>query len=365
LNADLEGQIRLLDMGLALVAAQEEESLTVVHNENVLGTADYLAPEQALNSHTVDHRADIYGLGCTLYFLLTGKPPFPDGSLAQRIAKHQREMPPPIRKSRSDVPGELEGICVKMMQKEPQYRYQSAADVAEALRKFAAHSPSPKSLAAARAGGGTSQSDSSSRGSGSQRGASLGAGSSVSIEHDTVSAKGDDTLAGNRAEMLRKGGLSASDSGRLVSTSSTAGDLFSDSFLDLEAESGYRDPQKAGSGRPAAASKSGDGKAAPLTGRRSDGARIVGDGSEIGSEILSQGKAGSDVLSGSGSFRGPSKSSIASRSQPNSASRPHAHQAAGTAADAKPTINRWMIAILLLLFLLAIAIGYVLAILTS
>jgi serine/threonine-protein kinase len=362
---DLEGKIRLLDMGLALVAAQEEESLTVVHNENVLGTADYLAPEQALNSHTVDHRADIYGLGCTLYFLLTGKPPFPDGSLAQRIAKHQREMPPPIRKSRTDVPGELEGICVKMMQKEPQYRYQSAADVAEALRKYAAHSPSPKSLAAARAGGTGVRPGSASRGDGSQRGSSRGAGSSVTIEHDTVSAKGDDTLAGNRAEMLRKGGLSASDSGRLVSTASTAGDLFSDSFLDLEAESGYRDPQKSRSGKSGTASKSATGKSAPLTGRRSDGARIVGDGSEIGSEILSQGKVGSDVLSGSGSFRAPSKSGLASRSQTPPTGRSQVHQTSAAAADPKPTISRWMIAILLLLFLLAIAIGYALAILTS
>lgn len=367
---DLEGKIRLLDMGLALVAAQEEESLTVVHNENVLGTADYLAPEQALNSHKVDHRADIYGLGCTLYFLLTGKPPFPDGTLAQRIAKHQREMPAPIRKTRTDVPGELEGICVKMMQKEPQYRYQSAADVAEALRKFAAHSPSPKSLAAARAGGAGSPSGLSSRGNGSQRGSSRGSGSSAAIEHDTVSAKGDDTLAGNRAAMLREGGLSASDSGRLVTTGTNAAEMFSDSFLDLEIESGYRDPQKAGSGKASSAGKSKSGKAAALTGRRSDGARLVGDGSEIGSEILTHGKAGSDVLSGSGSFRTGGKSSISGRSQPTAAGRSQVRKqpASGQPAsgpDAKPAISRWLIAISLVLFLLAIAIGYALAILTS
>lgn len=358
---DLEGKVRLLDMGLALVAAQEEESLTVVHNENVLGTADYLAPEQALNSHTVDHRADIYGLGCTLYFLLTGKPPFPDGTLAQRIAKHQREMPPSIRKTRTDVPGELEGICVKMMQKEPQYRYQSAADVAEALRKFAAHAPSPKSLAAARAGGAMSSSGVSSRG-GSNRSGSQRSGSSSTIEHDTVSAKADETLAGNRAAMLREGGLSASDSGRLVSTGSSVGDMFSDSFLDLEIESGYRDPrkdgtQKSGSQRSSSGSKSGQSKAAALTGRRSDGARLVGDGSEIGSEILVQGKAASDVHGGSGSFRPTSKSAVRQRSSTT------LHPAAG--GQAAPAISRWLIGVLVLLFMLAIAIGYALAILTS
>lgn len=362
---DLEGKIRLLDMGLALVAAQEEESLTIVHNENVLGTADYLAPEQAINSHNVDHRADIYGLGCTLYFLLTGKPPFPDGSLAQRIAKHQREMPPSIRKTRNDVPGELEGICVKMMQKDAQYRYQSAADAADALRKFAAHSPSPKSLAAARAGAAGLPVGSSSRGSGASRGSSRGSGSSVTIEHDTVSAKGDETLAGNRAAMLRKGGLSASDSGRLVSTTSTATDLFGDSLLDLEIESGYRDPQKTGSGKSGTAGKSAAEKSAALTGRRSDGARLVGDGSEIGSEILTRGKAGSDVLSGSGSFRPPGKSSIANRSRATAAGRSQVRQPQASGPDAKPTISRWLIAISLILFLLAIAIGYALAILTS
>ena len=110
---DSRDVVRLLDMGLALMGAEDEESLTVANNENVLGTADYLAPEQALNSHEVDHRADIYGLGCTMYFLLTGQPPFNQGTLAQRIAMHQKEMPVPIRTIRKDCPGELEGICCK------------------------------------------------------------------------------------------------------------------------------------------------------------------------------------------------------------------------------------------------------------
>ena len=76
-------------MGLARFDADDDMSLTIAHSENVLGTADYLAPEQALDSHLVDARADIYSLGCTLYYLLTGHPPFHKGVLAQRIAKHQ------------------------------------------------------------------------------------------------------------------------------------------------------------------------------------------------------------------------------------------------------------------------------------
>ena len=140
---DSKDTIRLLDMGLALMGEEDgdDESLTVANNENVLGTADYLAPEQALNSHTVDHRADIYGLGCTMYFLLTGQPPFNQGTLAQRIAMHQKEMPMPIRSIRKDCPGELEGICVKMIQKEPKYRYQSADDVCRSPGTFRRQSP--------------------------------------------------------------------------------------------------------------------------------------------------------------------------------------------------------------------------------
>src|SRR5207244_8820185 len=102
LLVDIKGIVKILDLGLALFSDNPQASLTVEHNENVLGTADYLAPEQAVNSHKVDHKVDIYGLGCALYFLLTGRPPFPEGTLAQRIAKHQSQMPDDIRKLRPD-----------------------------------------------------------------------------------------------------------------------------------------------------------------------------------------------------------------------------------------------------------------------
>jgi serine/threonine protein kinase len=108
----------------------------VAHNENVLGTADYLAPEQALNSHSVDVRADIYGLGCTFYFLLSGHPPFCDGTLAQRIAKHQTQMPARITEERSDCPVELEELCFWMVQKKPEDRPQSCRVVADALAEW-------------------------------------------------------------------------------------------------------------------------------------------------------------------------------------------------------------------------------------
>lgn len=225
---DSTGTVRLLDMGLALVAAEDEESLTVANNENVLGTADYLAPEQALNSHQVDHRADIYGLGCTLYFLLTGQPPFSDGTLAQRIAKHQTEMPQAIRKLRGDCPGELDGIAVKMIQKDPRYRYQSAGDVADALEKFAAAVPKGSKLL---------------RGLGA-RPETLESGSSISFDSDLKKSSAPaevpssaDLLSDARKDLLSEG-LSPSDSGRMINVK-TRVSLDEGSFLDLQAESGY------------------------------------------------------------------------------------------------------------------------------
>jgi serine/threonine protein kinase len=136
LLVDKKGLLKILDLGLALFSDNERASLTVEHNENVLGTADYLAPEQAVNSHKIDHRADIYGLGCSLYFVLTGHPPFPDGTLAQRIAKHQSQMPEDIRKERPDCPRDLADICVKMMQKRAEKRYPHMRDVAAALENW-------------------------------------------------------------------------------------------------------------------------------------------------------------------------------------------------------------------------------------
>lgn len=135
---DDRGVVKILDMGLARIKQDEDASLTIAHEENVLGTADYLAPEQAVNSHKVDHRADIYSLGCSLYYLLTGHPPFPEGSLAQRIAKHQSVMPDPIKKSRPNCPPSLQRICEKMIAKQPEDRFNDASEVAFELRAWMA-----------------------------------------------------------------------------------------------------------------------------------------------------------------------------------------------------------------------------------
>jgi len=134
---DSTGVVKLLDLGLArFFKTSDEESLTIKHDEKVLGTADYLAPEQAVDSHQVDARADIYSLGCTMYFSLTGHPPFTDGTLVQRLLAHQTKSPPSVRYERPDIDDSLLAILDKMMAKKAADRYQTAAEVSEALARW-------------------------------------------------------------------------------------------------------------------------------------------------------------------------------------------------------------------------------------
>lgn len=241
------GKIKLLDLGLALFADDEQASLTMDFNDKVLGTADYLAPEQALNSHNVDHRADQYGLGCTMYFLLTGQAPFPSGTIAQRIAKHQKEMPKEIRKIRAKCPGELEGICWKLMQKDPKFRYTNSAQVAEVLERWLA-----KHLAAKKVtvGGGES-----SVSLGDERTETSEGSSGSASMADTVSNRGGDTVAGKGGSSVTN--LSASDSGVLVRIAKSAGASGAGSTIDLEAEIARRSQSRAGGQSSAQGSRGG------------------------------------------------------------------------------------------------------------
>lgn len=133
---DNDGTAKLLDLGLALYEQGDTSSLTRQHGHSVLGTADYLAPEQALDSHAVDSRADIYSLGCTMFFLLTGQPPFNEGSVAERIRKHRELAPPPIDDLRAGVPPELAAICYRMMAKPAGERFQTAREAADVLANW-------------------------------------------------------------------------------------------------------------------------------------------------------------------------------------------------------------------------------------
>ncbi|MFZ5828815.1 MAG: protein kinase domain-containing protein [Planctomycetota bacterium] len=156
LLVDLKNTVKILDLGLARFTADQQASLTVAYDENVLGTADYLAPEQAIDSHGVDARADIYSLGCSLYYLLTGHPPFAEGTLPQRLMMHQKQPPPSIHLDRPDAPQDLVDICLKMMAKKPAVRYQTARDVAHALGDWLearGHAVPPDSSIGKRAAG--------------------------------------------------------------------------------------------------------------------------------------------------------------------------------------------------------------------
>ena len=133
---DLEGTVKILDLGLVRSRHFEDDGeagLTRVHDDGILGTIDYLSPEQAIDSHTVDIRSDIYSLGCTLYFLLSGVPPFYKGSLAERLLAHQTQTPTPISIPRPEIPKELAQIVTKMLAKRPEHRYQAPGEVADAL----------------------------------------------------------------------------------------------------------------------------------------------------------------------------------------------------------------------------------------
>jgi len=130
---DPKGVIKILDLGLARITHRDEKALTLAANAGVLGTVDFLAPEQAVNSHNVDHRADIYSLGCTLYFLLAGRPPFPEGSVAQKLMAHQVEEPVSITTLRPDAPPDLIALLKKMMAKKAEKRISTAVEVSQLL----------------------------------------------------------------------------------------------------------------------------------------------------------------------------------------------------------------------------------------
>jgi len=134
---DRTGVIKVLDMGLARFFNKQQDSVTEKYDDKcVLGTADYLSPEQAVSS-TVDIRADIYSLGGTFYYMLTGQTPFPDGTIAAKLVAHQSRDPKAVEEYRADVPEAIIEVLHRMMAKEPEDRYQEPIEVAEALAEWA------------------------------------------------------------------------------------------------------------------------------------------------------------------------------------------------------------------------------------
>ena len=134
---DRTGIIKILDLGLIRSEADAAMGLTrQLDSRTVLGTADYVAPEQAVDSSSVDIRADLYSLGATLYYLLAGRPLFPEGRTAQKLVWQQMKEPVPIDRLRPEVPPELADVVHTLLQKRPEDRYQTPLKVFEALGPF-------------------------------------------------------------------------------------------------------------------------------------------------------------------------------------------------------------------------------------
>jgi tetratricopeptide (TPR) repeat protein len=122
---------KLADFGLARVVHEEEFRLT--RDGSTVGTVDYMSPEQARSSAAADIRSDIYSLGCTFFHMLSGAPPFGEGSLTERIYKHLDTEPPDIQTLNPDVPADLAAVLRRMLAKKPTDRYQTPAELLDAL----------------------------------------------------------------------------------------------------------------------------------------------------------------------------------------------------------------------------------------
>ncbi len=134
------GQVKLLDLGLARLGDAGPGSERLTPSGEVMGTPDFMAPEQAFDAQKVDIRADLYSLGCTLYKLLSGQPPFGGPEYTSRMQKlmaHAQEPVPPVRDARPDVPGGLSAVLDRLLSKEPPARHATPAEAARALAAFA------------------------------------------------------------------------------------------------------------------------------------------------------------------------------------------------------------------------------------
>jgi tRNA A-37 threonylcarbamoyl transferase component Bud32 len=145
-----EGVVKVLDLGLARLFGDHQDQLTKQIDEKaILGSADYLSPEQVSHSSGVDGRADVYSLGATFYYLITGMPPFPNGSVAEKLMWRLVGDPRPVRSVRPEVPESLAAVIEKMLAKDVKKRYQTPQEVADALAGWLGGRPAAATAVAA------------------------------------------------------------------------------------------------------------------------------------------------------------------------------------------------------------------------
>ncbi len=140
-----KGQVKVLDFGLARLRSGGR-GLTEMGS--FMGTPEYVSPEQAADARTADTRADLYSLGCTLYFLLTGRPPFPEDTAVKVILAHVEKQAPPVQALRPEVPAELSAVVARLLAKDPAQRFQTPVELAQALVPFLKQGPKREDVSA-------------------------------------------------------------------------------------------------------------------------------------------------------------------------------------------------------------------------
>ncbi len=128
-----DGRAKLVDMGLARLHQVESNANDLTATGVTLGTFDYISPEQARDPRLADVRSDLYSLGCTFYYMLTGLPPFPDGTVLQKLLSHSSEPPRDPRDIRGDLPEDIANIALRLMAKQPNQRYHQPEELIGAL----------------------------------------------------------------------------------------------------------------------------------------------------------------------------------------------------------------------------------------
>lgn len=137
------GTVKIVDFGLALMPTADGALPPSNYPSTVVGTPDYLSPEQSRDFHDVDIRSDLYSLGCTFYFLLTGQVPFPGGTALEKVARHASEEAVPADILRPLLDQDIAAVVHQLMAKKPQDRFQTPLELAEALIPFADEQPLP------------------------------------------------------------------------------------------------------------------------------------------------------------------------------------------------------------------------------